>query len=533
VTNRQRQLLGLICCGLLLATGCAGGKRTVPVPDPLNQAPHARLTVDVSSGDSPWTVSFDATASSDADGTIRSYRWDYEGDGTYDIETTLAKVTRLTDTAGRFTAQLLVTDNDGGQDLATVDYSVGTGGGWQTVTVDSLTKVDSLTDQAGARTALAVVNGNPAICYGGNELHYARSGTALGNKAADWQKVTIPSESGQATQAVRIGTLTTIEGSPAIAFSNYKLHYARALSVDGLQDGDWTPLALNSDGPLSSVALAVVNGTPAIAYTKAGVADDPLAHSSDVLGFFHASTATAMVTDEWQAPIALVAADETRGYDGVALRDVATTPALTVVGYVHDAAAQLRTVELRYGSCTTTDGRTSTDWTFTPLQTRTYHDGDSQQVDIGQPSFALVDNVPTLACMIKTWSVAADRLHVNELDELLYTRAETGIGGGTWRSLTLDTVPHSFLLAAAGDPVVVPESAPALAVVAGAPAVAYPPQLARSAAPDGLAATTWRTEAVDSGYGVALAELNGQPALCYLQQATSTAILVKYAVFVP
>ena len=45
-----------------------------------NYIPTAVLTADVTSGDVPLTISFDASASSDFDGTIVSYEWDY-GDG--------------------------------------------------------------------------------------------------------------------------------------------------------------------------------------------------------------------------------------------------------------------------------------------------------------------------------------------------------------------------------------------------------------------------------------------------------------------
>src|SRR5262249_5716633 len=48
---------------------------------PANQPPVARLTVTPSSGAAPLSVTANASASTDADGTIASYRFDF-GDGT-------------------------------------------------------------------------------------------------------------------------------------------------------------------------------------------------------------------------------------------------------------------------------------------------------------------------------------------------------------------------------------------------------------------------------------------------------------------
>lgn len=90
-----------------------------------NIHPIARFTATPTDGGTPLVVSFDATTSSDADGAIETYDWDF-GDGQ------TASLTVAT-TAHQFTVQsvsevfrvvLTVTDNDGDDDQAVVDITV-------------------------------------------------------------------------------------------------------------------------------------------------------------------------------------------------------------------------------------------------------------------------------------------------------------------------------------------------------------------------------------------------------------------------
>ena len=90
---------------------------TVEAP---NVAPTAVCAADPTSGDAPLTVAFDGTGSTDSDGTIESYAWDF-GDGN---TATGAMVSTTYGNPGTFTAQLIVTDNDGASDTCTVDITV-------------------------------------------------------------------------------------------------------------------------------------------------------------------------------------------------------------------------------------------------------------------------------------------------------------------------------------------------------------------------------------------------------------------------
>ncbi|MCK4394570.1 PKD domain-containing protein, partial [Candidatus Bipolaricaulota bacterium] len=78
-----------------------------------NSPPVADFFVSPDSGSAPLVVSFDASSSSDTDGIIVAYRWEF-GDGT----TGSGKVkTHTYELPGEYIARLTVTDDDGAKDL--------------------------------------------------------------------------------------------------------------------------------------------------------------------------------------------------------------------------------------------------------------------------------------------------------------------------------------------------------------------------------------------------------------------------------
>jgi len=85
-----------------------------------NQAPIARVSVNTQSGYVPLPVSFDGSASSDADGSISSYSWNF-GDGQ---TSTGAMTVHTFRTAGTYTVRLTVRDNYGATGTATKTVTV-------------------------------------------------------------------------------------------------------------------------------------------------------------------------------------------------------------------------------------------------------------------------------------------------------------------------------------------------------------------------------------------------------------------------
>ena len=84
-------------------------------PAGANQPPTASFTANPTSGDAPLTVIFNDSGSSDEDGTVVSYHWDY-GDGSTDSG---ANTSYTYTSAGNYTVTLTVTDDDGATDTST------------------------------------------------------------------------------------------------------------------------------------------------------------------------------------------------------------------------------------------------------------------------------------------------------------------------------------------------------------------------------------------------------------------------------
>jgi len=102
-TMRVRRSLVLLCGAFVLAAAAC----TPPATGPTNQSPISSFTASPTSGNATLVVTFDGTASTDADGTIATYAWTF-GDGGVDSGSV---VTHSYVGGGTFVATLTVTDN--------------------------------------------------------------------------------------------------------------------------------------------------------------------------------------------------------------------------------------------------------------------------------------------------------------------------------------------------------------------------------------------------------------------------------------
>ncbi|MCJ7452672.1 MAG: PKD domain-containing protein [Steroidobacteraceae bacterium] len=99
-------IAAIATAGLLLTACGGGGGGNKP---PANRAPIASFTITPDSGLLPLTVSLDASASRDTDGTIASFQWDF-GDG---VTATGVAVQHTFVESARYQVRLSVTDDDG------------------------------------------------------------------------------------------------------------------------------------------------------------------------------------------------------------------------------------------------------------------------------------------------------------------------------------------------------------------------------------------------------------------------------------
>jgi large repetitive protein len=93
----------------------------------VNQPPVAQLDFYLSSQNVPADAHFDAIGSSDPDGSIVKYEWQWDGNGdAWDDDTnTVATVVHTYDEAGQYTAWVRVTDNAGATDMYPVEVNIG------------------------------------------------------------------------------------------------------------------------------------------------------------------------------------------------------------------------------------------------------------------------------------------------------------------------------------------------------------------------------------------------------------------------
>jgi len=115
--HRAVVLFGLLfVLGLAACSGGGGGGNG-------NQPPTASFTVTPPSGQAPLTVGFDASASSDPDGSVASYAWNF-GDSSSGAGVTASRTYAA---AGTYTVALTVTDNRGATAVTTRIVSVSAG----------------------------------------------------------------------------------------------------------------------------------------------------------------------------------------------------------------------------------------------------------------------------------------------------------------------------------------------------------------------------------------------------------------------
>ncbi len=204
----------------------------LPVP---NDPPTASFTATPESGLEPLLVSFDASGSSDTDGTIVSYSWDF-GDTQGDTGVT---TTHEYASAGTYLATLTVTDDDGDTDSATTTITVSNIGWWDAswgqrrqLTFNNAAQAENLVDFPVLVTLDATKLDYAAIQAAGEDLRFIDDDgtTVLSHEIDTWDPT------GTSYVWVRVPQIDAVSSVDYIM-----LYYDNPVAPDG-QDaaGVWT-----------------------------------------------------------------------------------------------------------------------------------------------------------------------------------------------------------------------------------------------------------------------------------------------------
>jgi len=236
----------------------------VTAPEPKNEPPvasftwaavspeGARLLVEPRTGDS---IQFDASGSSDPDGTIVSYEWDWESDGTFETQVTTATTEHAFTSSGPHRVTLRVTDDKGA--TATVTKTIGisapqapqasfTFSPTQPSVLEAVQFTDTSTDADGTITAWSWEFGDGAMSTDHNPTH------TYSKKATFAVKLTVTDNDGltgtksQALTVVNLPPEASFTFEPQSPLVGQSVRFDASTSTD--RDGTITSFAWDFDG---------------------------------------------------------------------------------------------------------------------------------------------------------------------------------------------------------------------------------------------------------------------------------------------
>ena len=100
--------------------------RTVTVSDPADDRPRPALTTNQTTVQAGAAIAFDASDSTDPDGSITTYEWDFDGDGSYEVSGQSPTIVHTFEQAGTERVRLRVTGEDGETNSTTTTVTVAT-----------------------------------------------------------------------------------------------------------------------------------------------------------------------------------------------------------------------------------------------------------------------------------------------------------------------------------------------------------------------------------------------------------------------
>jgi len=438
-----------------------------------NADPVAVLTALSLAGDAPFATTMDATGSSDSDGTIVRYDWDFDNDGNYELYDGGASPDWTFTDPYYYDVTVRVTDDMGAQDTDTATI---TARGWWRQTWGESDPDDAI--------GMAVVNGKPALAC---EIDESPNGTqyfsATDPMGFGWNDPIKPAANSRYNRVL----LEVVNGNPALVYMGNSAsvpgdttwHYVRATDADGTTWG--TPVELSTDPDEYSPSIAIVDGNPAVVFDWSDWPDNEL-------HYYRAIDANGTT---WGTPVTVITEAHGIGiYDGHAMFVADGNPAIIY----HDDDIE----SLRYIRATDATGNT---W-GTPVTIVTLADpADSAR----EAMPGIVDGKPF--CVFEYYDDSSSGPYYEDIMVVSATDA----AGTTWGSPSLVVAGHD--ISDAGN----------LAVIDGFPAFCFEHDdfdcAAYCRALDATGTTWGPIELVDTWWtcydDTALIEVAGHPAVAY------------------
>jgi len=249
---------------LAASSSCGGGGGGTPPAQ--NQAPTAQVSANNVLGNAPLAVQFSAAGSTDPDGSIVSFQWDFDGDSLADFQSSSPLASHMFTLNQTVTVTLTVVDNQGADDTDTVPIIVGAPANTRIV-------VDPAGNGGDPHISVATVLGRPAAAYEsatGQQLSFAR---ALDDTGSSWALSLISGIVGS-----RLASLAVVDGNPAVAYFSGNpaaIVFERAGTPDG---ASWDAAAvLVAQGDFGQFPappqLVIADGNPALFFEMTDPAD--------------------------------------------------------------------------------------------------------------------------------------------------------------------------------------------------------------------------------------------------------------------
>lgn len=241
---------------------------SILIIDPDNQPPSADFSADVLSGGAPLAVNFDPSLSSDPDGTLTRYQWDFDGDGQFEQSSSSPDPVSHTFTRlGMHDVTLQVTDNYLAQDQFVLQINCGTG--WTNVLVRENVQVYDKLAVAAEGSGNSARAGLMYIELPGQTLTFQK---ALGVDGSAWDSpvdmLGAPLENlfeyGLELSGNQAGDAFIAGYSVFDGFSG--LRAISCLHSDDATGNSWSsPVDVNSTDDILLVDMQLINGKPCLA----------------------------------------------------------------------------------------------------------------------------------------------------------------------------------------------------------------------------------------------------------------------------